>query len=109
MVQSNWLIFALVLGGLVATSHAGAKGTGQRTINSIGCHVDDGTCYAYIGSAVGPAECQHESLRWNNDAVNGKATLSLLMAAFAAGHKVDFYISGCMYGFPTFSYFNVYP
>jgi len=90
------------------------ESSGPRTINYIGCHKNDNTCYVTInGSPVGPATCSSTSIRWNetNDA-NGKAALALLTTAFIAGKQVVFYISDnvCYTNqpqYPTFSYYNI--
>ncbi len=85
--------------------------SGSREIQQIGCHLNDGTCYVYIdGAAVGPSQCNNTSLRWNKDSANsGTEMLSLLMAAFAAGKKVNFRVVDTCYGsYPTFSFINIY-
>jgi hypothetical protein len=62
---------------------------------------------------VGPANCRHTSIRWNerNDP-NGKSILSLLTAAFLAGKTVSFYTNDTLcYAsqpeYPTFIYINI--
>ncbi|MDX1303031.1 hypothetical protein [Photobacterium sp.] len=87
--------------------------SGVREIETIGCHKVDNTCYVTIkGPAVGPVECQNNSVRFNdaNDA-NGKASLSLITAAYFAGKKVSLAISDKCYLhqniYPTFDYFSV--
>lgn len=82
----------------------------QKEIESIGCHLNDDTCYVIVnGDAVGPSECPSNSIRWKKDSsVSGKETLSLLTAAFMANKRVHFNITNtCIGKYPTFSYFSV--
>lgn len=90
-------------------SYSSTGSTGWREISEIGCHLNDGTCYVSLDINVGPSNCHGSSVRWNKEhSDSGKETLSLLMAASAAGKKVNFYISDSCYGaFPTFNYMSV--
>ena len=101
-------IFATVL---FASTKVLAVNTGPVEINSIGCHLNDGTCYVYITDSFGPESCHRNSIRWNKDTANsGKETLSMLLAAFAASKKVNFSVSDttCYGSYPTFNFINVY-
>ncbi|HIF9111852.1 TPA: hypothetical protein ACX6SN_002058 [Photobacterium damselae] len=102
-------VFMLLFIFLSPLSHAATGGTGWRDITEIGCHLNDGTCYVSLDIPVGPTNCHSNSVRWNKDhSDSGKETLSLLMAASAAGKKVNFHISDSCYGaFPTFNYMSV--
>lgn len=64
----------------------------------------DGTCYVTLDIPVGPSNCHSSSIRWNKDhSDSGKETLSLLIAASAAGKRVNFYVSGTVMAiFPRF-------
>lgn len=105
-------VIAALLFLVTGETYAADYPTGLRTIDSIGCHVRDNTCYVQIsGDAAGPVECRSISLRWNkaNDA-NGDAVLALLMSAYHSKKKVEFMIDGCYQyqnSYPAFRYFNV--
>ncbi len=98
---------------LVASSllnSANSQGFELKEIKSIGCHLNNDTCYVTVsGSAVGSAQCNSKSLRWRKDAnISGKETLSLLTTAFIAGKKVHFNITeSCLGNYPTFNYFTI--
>ncbi|GLQ75931.1 hypothetical protein [Vibrio penaeicida] len=94
---------------LLMTSHFATASSGWREITQLGCHLNDGTCYATLDTAVGPSKCRSTSIRWNKDnAASGKETLSLLMTASAAGKKVRFNVVEQCYGnYPTFNYIVV--
>ncbi|BCL73243.1 exported hypothetical protein [Vibrio nigripulchritudo MADA3029] len=104
------LIQLTMISSMLLTSNVAlAKSSGWRDIKEIGCHLNDGTCYANLDAAVGPAKCNSTSIRWNKDnAASGKETLSLLMTASAAGKKVRFNVVDTCYGiYPTFNYIVV--
>ncbi|APD95717.1 hypothetical protein BM523_17900 [Alteromonas mediterranea] len=89
---------------------ADAQSVELKEIKSIGCHLNDDTCYVTVsGTAVGPSQCNSKSLRWRKDAsVSGKETLSLLTTAFVTQKKVHFNIvESCIGNYPTFNYFSV--
>ena len=103
----------IALGVLVLSNSALAMSTGWRTIERMGCHNTDGTCYVYIsGGSVGHDSCTATSIRWNKEHdANGDATFVLLSAAFMSSKRVDFRLSDNCYthqaGYPTISYFNI--
>ncbi|MFA0132072.1 hypothetical protein AB4440_07175 [Vibrio splendidus] len=98
------LLLLLPLGSL-----AQAATTGPRTIHAVGCHLHDNTCYVSVDKVVGSNECSSTSIRWKSNDVNGKETLSLLMAASVAQKKVTFNLDGnCMGVFPKFNYIVVH-
>ncbi|WP_155400613.1 hypothetical protein [Vibrio nigripulchritudo] len=104
------LIQLTMISSMLLTSNVAlAKGSGWRDIKQIGCHLNDGTCYATLDTTVGPAQCRSSSIRWNKDtAASGKETLSLLMTASTAGKKVSFNVVDTCYGnYPTFNYIVV--
>ncbi|WHI48008.1 hypothetical protein [Microbulbifer sp. VAAF005] len=98
---------------IVMTLSKGAFAAGMSddaTINKVGCHMNNATCYVYLDQTVGPDSCSSNSIRWSKDAENGQETLSLLTAAFFAGKKASFYVLDSCYEdgiYPTFGYFNV--
>ena len=106
MILKYFFCFLFTVSPIVAFSEA----TGPIEINSIGCHLDNSTCYVYVSDSYGPAECNSSSIRWSKDnTTSGKETLSLLMTAFAAGKMVNFNITDtCYNAYPTFNYINVY-
>lgn len=104
----NKIIFLAILA--LFSGFSLGVGTGHKVINSMGCHLNDGTCYIYIDEEVGPPSCHRNSIRWNKDkSSSGKETLAMLLAAFSAGKKVNLNIVGECYGaYPTFNYINIY-
>jgi len=83
--------------------------TGPKKILEVGCHKEDGTCFATIeGGAVGPSSCRSGSIRWSTADANGKSILSLLLGAYLAEKPANFWIiDSCFSGntsFPTFSF-----
>ncbi len=112
-ININFMRFIPILLSIFFSSSsysASTGGTGWREISEIGCHLNDGTCYVTLDIPVGPSNCHNHSIRWNkNNSDSGKETLSLLMAASAAGKKVTFYVSdSCYDGYhPTFTYMIV--
>ncbi len=95
---------------LSLSSFSQAATTGPRTIHAVGCHLHDNTCYVSVDKVVGSNECSSTSIRWKSNDVNGKETLSLLMAASVAQKKVTFNLDGnCMGVFPKFNYIVVHP
>lgn len=97
---------------LAAPARAADETLGLRTIQSIGCHSVDGTCFvvlsgAYFGASCGPL---YNQVRWDDaDQPNGKRTFAALYGAFLAGRSVDVTVNGCTkQGFPKIVYFYVY-
>ncbi|WP_419243679.1 hypothetical protein ACN08P_09000 [Photobacterium leiognathi subsp. mandapamensis] len=109
MKFTKYIYIALLVIFSSSSYSASTGATGWREISEIGCHLGDGTCYVTLDIPVGPSNCNSSSIRWNKDhSDSGKETLSLLIAASAAGKKVNFYVSGNCYGnFPTFLYMSV--
>ncbi len=103
--------FSLVGAVLLVGVPAFAGETGPVKVLGIGCHTVNSTCYVTVQNAVRPTGCPAStSLRWDRANVNnGQAVLSLLTAAFLAGKSVNFAITGCYGGYPTFDYFVVAP
>ncbi|WP_444930373.1 hypothetical protein ACJJIF_00855 [Microbulbifer sp. SSSA002] len=103
------LLITLIAIGL-SKNALSAGSSGDVTINKIGCHMNDATCYAYLDQTVGPDSCNSNSIRWSRDADSGQETLTLLTAAFLAGKKANFNVLDTCFQngiYPTFSYFNV--
>jgi|GEM_PF-3495133 len=100
---------------LVVSAHSAqlyAEETTDRNILSIGCQKDKGICTLQLnGDAVGGRGCLSNMLMFNAATdKNADAILSLLSAAFFAGKKVRFEISGrCsdQEGTATFDSFRV--
>ena len=105
-------IGVLSLGGSIflLSASIGATGSGYRTIEGIGCHLNNNTCYVYIsGDPVGPVNCRSTSIRRDKETTNsGKELYSTLLAAAMAEKRVGFNISNECYGsYPTFNYVDV--
>ncbi len=87
-------------------------GVVYRNIEAIGCHLNDKTCYITVDEKVGlQGECFGTSVRWYSDAINGKETFSMFLAAKMANKEIALYVKdGCFDGggnYPTFSYMSV--
>lgn len=90
----------IFLGSVQAASHVGG-------IERVGCHVNSNMCFAYIDIPITSSCASNDSFRWDITSPNGSSTLSILLAAHAAGKKVEFYESGCYMNFPSFAYLLV--
>ncbi|WP_370315168.1 hypothetical protein [Thalassolituus sp.] len=83
------------------------KETGAIDLHTIGCEISHGKCFVYTELTYGPVQCSDNILQWTHLAPNGDETLSLLLAGFVSGTKVNFGITDqCLDGYPTFDYFN---
>lgn len=95
----------------LSATAAHASTSGPRQIQSIGCHLVDGTCYAQVsGAPVGPASCRSNSIRWNaTSSIQGQQILDMLTTAYIQSKPVAFEIldTACYQmqpSFPTFTY-----
>lgn len=78
-----------------------------KKIVKVGCHRNDGICFAYVDSdIISNDNCNgnDRSFRWDITSVNGQSFLSMLLAAELGDKSVTFAESGCFGGFPSFSY-----
>ena len=103
-------IACVVVLGTAGTASAQEGWTGPRQVTNVGCHLNDGTCWAKLtGATFGPAACdQFAEVRWNQlTTANGRAWLTLFTAAQATGTSVHVYVQGCFASqpqYPTFIY-----
>jgi hypothetical protein len=104
----------MLLGFAIATlfSSTGSAATYvTSTINAIGCHNVDDTCYVDLETETGTSNCTSNSIRWYSDSdAGGSNALSLLMAAYLAGRTVHFAISQsvCVADtYPAFTYIKL--
>lgn len=109
LIMKNYIRFILSFAFFALSSQNQAI---TFTINKIGCHLNDPTCYIYIDQSVGPADCSANSIRWNKKtSESGKEALSLLLAAHMAGKQVDMAVSEACFSnnpkYPTFVHFSV--
>lgn len=89
------------------TNQSMAGDTGSRNIIDFGCHTGNSICYATIdGAPVGDEfGCSSSSVRWNADeSPSGKRLFAIIQGAFLSGTRVQFFITGCLSTYPTFSY-----
>ncbi len=86
------------------------ESSGAQTVTEMGCDNADTICHVTIsGSAVGSTVgCPSNTIVWDvaSDA-NGKVTYTSLLAAFIAGKQVTIFITSCMSGLPTISYYQI--
>ncbi|MCB1214378.1 MAG: hypothetical protein KDK66_02760 [Deltaproteobacteria bacterium] len=101
-------LFISILSLSPATVFAIDYPTGLRTITRVGCHINSNICFANLaGDFVGvPSQCEATSVRWETTNPNGKEMLSMIMAAYVAGKKIDFMIDSCFGPQPTFPTFR---
>jgi len=100
------LLFSLALCAVLSHAQAGQE-SGYRNLREYGCNKGYGACFVYLeGAAVsGGPSCTSNLLRWNGDSeINGKTWLALIIAAKISGKKVNFYVNGCLDGYPTFEW-----
>lgn len=112
MLKSSLIVFGIVF---LSQPCVAAGLSGYRSIQSIGCHRSDGTCYIDIdGPAVtGGSGCTSNSVRWDskND-TNGKNWLALVMLAKSLNKKINLNIDGCYSpqpSYPTFTFGVIEP
>jgi len=90
------------------------EGTSWRNVLDVGCHMNDGTCFALLdGAPVGESfGCASKQVRWSVDAHMGKHHLSMMLLALKTGGTARVNLSGCyaqrnvegVQPWPTFSY-----
>ena len=82
------------------------------SINALGCHREDGVCYATISKSVGPSTCHQNSIRWHSENdINGKLAYSTFLAAMLSQREVVFNVSPTcfvnMQAYPTFGHYSI--
>lgn len=107
-------LFSLLISSLTYAEESTGDVTGNviRSIQSMGCHLNDATCYIDVDEVVGiEGQCKGKSVRWFKNAENGKEILSMFLAAQLASKKVSLNIStDCFSGagkYPTFRYMSI--
>lgn len=82
--------------------------TGLRTITRVGCHINNNICFANLaGDPVGvPGTCEATSVRWETTNPNGQEMLSMVMAAYVAGKKMEFQVDACFVPQPNYPSFR---
>lgn len=107
----NSLLALPLIGASLFSQAEDVVGSQVVNIETIGCHLNDNTCYIHVDTAVGvEGQCKDNSIRWKSDAANGQEILSMFLAAKIANKSVRVYVTDtCFDGgsYPTFNFMVV--